>query len=463
MKHLKLVSALLLLSITGCSAQPLEPNVTIKSIGDPEHDTLMVWGQVNQWESEVLDALLTMPEPDDYHLEVHAFEMTPGQFREMVKVIIKRDELPIIVKDGIGHSELHRLGHIYPANLCFKDYPELKEMPPLILEQLTKGQDLRGFPYEINGTGLFFNKNILRQLGWTDNEIDRLPEQIQAGEWTVHTMFDTAEQAVKLGLVSEGFGLWQDRADEETFHYFYHAHGASFFGEPRSRTIISRSAAVGAFELMFEMQKRKISHPLWIDSDVNNWSSRLNWFDTIGTGQVLFWIGDPIMWPRMDEFIFHDYRAERPLDEIVGFAPFPAAIQDGTPHLSAFGRDFTIIMNPDREPHLVEKACELLTYVISVEYQSRVVDQNRSLSIVPLPEEKVDDLPEFAQQLDSYRDNMIYRKRIAPDYYYFTEIVEPILKPILSDVSHQKISPQDATERLIIELKKTFPDLMVVE
>ena len=54
-----------------------------------------------------------------------------------------------------------------------------------------------GAPKDIEHRPVYYNKDMLRELGWSDEEIDSLSEQVKNGEFTLEDMTKLAEEATK--------------------------------------------------------------------------------------------------------------------------------------------------------------------------------------------------------------------------------------------------------------------------
>ncbi len=66
---------------------------------------------------------------------------------------------------------------------------------------------LYGIPVDIAPNMLYANKNMLKEIGWTDEDIAAWPEKVKNGEWIMQDLIDTAKQAMDAGVAKYGFML----------------------------------------------------------------------------------------------------------------------------------------------------------------------------------------------------------------------------------------------------------------
>lgn len=64
-----------------------------------------------------------------------------------------------------------------------------------------------GVPIDLAVNMVYANKDALKQLGWTDEEIAAWPEKVAVGEWTIDDMIAVCKEAIDKGIVKNGFML----------------------------------------------------------------------------------------------------------------------------------------------------------------------------------------------------------------------------------------------------------------
>src|SRR5690606_21686668 len=109
-----------------------------------------------------------------------------------------------------------------------------------------------GVPQDTEARPLFYNKTKLAELGWTQEEIDSLPQRIIDGEFTLEDMIETSKAAVDAGVVEEGYAYWHRPTKGFDFLQYYVAYGGRVYDEASDMLVISR----GPLEQWFTFQRR---------------------------------------------------------------------------------------------------------------------------------------------------------------------------------------------------------------
>ena len=82
-----------------------------------------------------------------------------------------------------------------------------------------------GVPQDAEARPMFYSKILLRELGWSEADIDSLADRINSGDYTLQDMLATAKEAVDAGVVDEGDGFFHRPANGPDFLYFYYGAG----------------------------------------------------------------------------------------------------------------------------------------------------------------------------------------------------------------------------------------------
>ncbi|MEE9616044.1 MAG: extracellular solute-binding protein, partial [Anaerolineae bacterium] len=99
-------------------------------------------------------------------------------------------------------------GYLVDVTDMLGDYPEFDDVIDALWVSTEWNGKRWGVPQDAEARPMFYNKTLLAELGWSDADIESLPDRIMSGEFTWEDMFDTAEEAVTAGVVAEGNGWW---------------------------------------------------------------------------------------------------------------------------------------------------------------------------------------------------------------------------------------------------------------
>ncbi|PLR95790.1 sugar ABC transporter substrate-binding protein [Bacillus sp. T33-2] len=99
---------------------------------------------------------------------------------------------------------------------------------------------------------VYFNKEILRKMGWSEEDINQLPKKAEAGEFTLNDMTDTAADARKQGFVKNGYEF--DRGPNDVPMNFYNF-GAELYDWKNKKFVLDKEKALKTFEWVKESRE----------------------------------------------------------------------------------------------------------------------------------------------------------------------------------------------------------------
>lgn len=178
-----------------------------------------------------------------------------------------------------------------------------------------------GIPQDTEARPMFFNKAKLKELGWTESEIDSLPQRIRDGEFTLDDMIETAKQAIAKGVVQPGYGYWHRPVSGGDFMQYYLAYGGRMYDEEQDKLVVVRHALVD----WFSFQRRIVEEGITPDNYIGTeWAV---WHDTVSHGSALFWNGGTWQFADWAHNYVADLGGAEYLLEFVGWALQPSGIR----------------------------------------------------------------------------------------------------------------------------------------
>lgn len=227
-----------------------------------------------------------------------------------------------------GHEDIGtwaQAGFIIPLDDLIPNYPEFADVVPSLWESM-KGADgkIYGIPQDAEARPLYFSKPLLRDLGWSDEEIEALPGRIEAGEFTFANMLDVAQEAVELGVVEEGNGYWHRPRNGPDFLYFYYGTGGQVLDEA-GNLVFDKQAALDVYKLFEDARARGIMAGKHLGIEWADWHTAVS-----SAENVLFWTGGTWNWGDWTVNYVADRGGEDYLFENIGVALVPA-LKTGKP------------------------------------------------------------------------------------------------------------------------------------
>lgn len=197
------------------------------------------------------------------------------------------------------------------------DFSEFDDVIPSLWASTELDGRRYGIPQDAEARPMYYRKDLLAELGWTQAEIDALPADLASGAFTWEDMFDTAEEAVLAGVVSPGNGWWHRPTNGPDFLYYYFAAGGELL-DSSGALIYDTAAAEQVYALVGDAVARDIVVSTRLDGDWSNWNTG------VATGDVLFWFGGSWQWADWAANFVADLGGEEYLFEKTGFGPIPA-------------------------------------------------------------------------------------------------------------------------------------------
>jgi inositol-phosphate transport system substrate-binding protein len=243
-----------------------------------------------------------------------------GDYKTEFELASDAGKAPDIIVSGHEHiGDWASAGLIIPITEMLQKFPEFDD----VIQSLWRSTEWRGerwgVPQDAEARPFYYSKKLLRKLGWSEVEIESLPERIIKGEFTLGNLFDTAEKAVQSGIVRQGYGFWHRPINGPDFLYYYKAHGGEIVGNGDA-LLFDKEAALEVYKLLHSAsQERGILSPTLLGMAWNEWHSVLS-----SSEKVLFWFGGSWNWADWAANYVMDRGGEDFLFENIGFAAIPA-------------------------------------------------------------------------------------------------------------------------------------------
>jgi inositol-phosphate transport system substrate-binding protein len=265
---------------------------------------------------------------DDRRIELEAIQDDAdwGDYKTEFELASEAEEAPDIVVSGHEHiGDWATAGYLVDITDQLGDYPEFADVIESLWTSTELGGSRWGVPQDAEARPMYYSKPLLRELGWSDEEIESLDERVAAGEFTWQDLLDTAAEAVEAGIVEPGDGWWHRPANGPDFLYYYYAAGGEVQEDGVDGLVFDTAAAQKVYELLYDAaQVRDIIRPNKLDGD---WDFHKDYTSTFD--KVLFVFEGTWRWASWHTNYLQDVGGEDYLFENVGFAPIPAN-EEGT-------------------------------------------------------------------------------------------------------------------------------------
>lgn len=181
-----------------------------------------------------------------------------------------------------------------------------------------------GIPQDTEARPIYYNKLLLKKLGWTDEQINDLPNKVLRGEFTLYDMLSVAEEAVKKGVIEPGYGIWHRPNAGPDWPIVYLAFGGQLQDPTTGKLIADMRIWRKTFEWFYEASRvRKV---ILEKITALDWNRDIH--PTIVAGKVLFWMGGT--WHK-GQWVSSFGLSEEKFWEMFGFMLYPAGEKGGRP------------------------------------------------------------------------------------------------------------------------------------
>lgn len=347
---------------------------------------------------------------------------------------------------------LRQLNAISPVTDCVERHPEQFEQIPVELWQaVTLDGEIWAVPIALEPELLFYNKLLLKELGWSEEEIESLPDRIAQSQFLYEDMIGTAEAAVKIGLVEPGFGYWPQLSRNRIVDLNYLAFGGPPDHLQGDVLQISQRVMTDVFAFRQEIAASNLVPPGFGGQETNDWSARLARRDAVAAGRVLFWENHL---SEIANYYYNYLSIGAKFTEIYGIASLPARRAIHASFVNASLRVWVIGSNEATGRKNQSIACDLLAYMLIPDVLAQ-----QSVTVMQLPT-----LPE-ASRLPIMQQHALMSEVLAASahLYIFSEAPDKVLfREVTSDyllrVERGEIAPEEGTIALLAELQAALGD-----
>ena len=287
--------------------------------------TLAVWAQANEVEHWRADGpAKAAADVTDFDITVDALNDSAswGDYKKKVVLASDAGDGPAIAVSG--HEDVPvwgNAGYIVDFEFCRDKYPEFDDVIEGLWESVTWQGKLWGVPQDTEARPMYFNKPKLKELGWSDAEVEGLPDKIKDGHFTLDDLIATAKEAVEKGVVEPGYGYWHRPVKGGDYLQYYFSHGGRLYDPGEDKLVLDKSALLDWFKFQRQLVEEGITPENYIGTE---WSI---FHDTVSHGKALFWNGGVWQWADWAENYVADEGGQDYLFENVGYALQPSGIE----------------------------------------------------------------------------------------------------------------------------------------
>lgn len=439
---LMLVLALLLISAFGVVHAQDTVTITVRCKASPPEED---WRCNNFAEvEEQVEAELGI----DIELNLIQDNLGWADYKTEFVLAAEAGEAPDIILSG--HEDIGAWappGFIIPLDDLIAQHEEFEDVVPSLWESMSFNGAIYGVPQDAEARPIFYSKLLLRDLGWSEEEIESLPDRVLSGEFTFNDMIEVAKQAIDEGVIDPGNGFWHRPSNGPDFLYYYYGMGGEILDED-GNLMVERDALLAVYELLGGLTADGVMRSDIIGVDWNEvWHPTVAQADT-----VLFAAGGTWNWPNWAINYVADRGGDEYLFENIGLTLIPA-MATGEPitltHPLAY-----MVSSSSEHPDV---AMALIAAVTTPEANNRHAIDSFHLGILTTQIES----PEYQEnRLLSQAHYMLDHTTFLPNHPGWNAWSNAYFLGIQA-VETGEATPEEAVELALAQLQNEFPEIVV--
>ena len=240
-----------------------------------------------------------------------------GDYKKRFLLAMQAGEGPDIYLTGHEDVPTHaEAGYIIPLDDYIEEYWDLiyEDIIPTLWDACKYKGKTWAIPQDTEARPIYFRKDILRKLGWTEEEINALPEKVKKGEFTLDDLLAVAKEAKDKGLVE--WGLVHRASKGWDYIQFYLAYGGRLWDPSSGKMVFTKHAWLKWAQFFEKAVKEGVVNPNSLSGD---WKA--TYHGPFTEGKALFASGGT--WHKA-EWIQKFGLTEESFKENIGFMLHPA-------------------------------------------------------------------------------------------------------------------------------------------
>lgn len=227
-----------------------------------------------------------------------------------------------------GHEDIGpyaTAGYIIPIDKYIKKYPEVyNDFFPSLWNSVKFKDQIWGVPQDTECRLVWFRKDLLRKMGWSEDKIDALYGQVERGEFTLDDLKALAKEMVDKGVVEKGNAIWHRPTPGFDWYQFIFAYGGRIYDYKTGKLVVSKGAVLKMLKFLKSLVEEGLTpegmtQTAWRDIHSSWTSGKVGIFLTGGSWNWKEWQSAPYNLKEEDMF------------KNIGWFPIPSGIKGGKP------------------------------------------------------------------------------------------------------------------------------------
>ncbi len=370
------------------------------------------------------------------------------EFKQAVTLAAEAGTAPnIVVTSHLDIAPWSQAGYIVPVeNYLDLDAWPINNLYPNLLEIAAYDGVQWGLPQDAESRPFFFWKDTMRKIGYSDKDIDALPERVANGDYTLANVLEDAKKAVEAGAVEKGYGFYPRVSNGPDYAQFYQSFGGELQDLESGKLILDRQAMTETYQFFVDAVAAGVTRKNHIGTD---WGQ---WYNEVANGKAALWHGGTWHYAR--------YTGKEGNEDFFGtieFTLIPAGNAKGRPNTITHPLVYLITDQPDEDAEDI--AAQLVKIASEPRLNSLHAIKSAHLGIAR--EQSNIELYANDRWASEATDRLLGSANAQPNHLQYGAFSEALWKGLEAAWTGVK-SPADAVAEVEAELKAKLGDELIV-
>ncbi|HXF82104.1 MAG TPA: extracellular solute-binding protein [bacterium] len=352
----------------------------------------------------------------------------------------------IVQANGSLNATWAEAGFIIPLDSYIPRYKQFADVVPALWEAMKYKGKIWAVPQDTEARPLYFNKTLLKQLGWSDAQIAALPERLARGEFTWDDVMATAREAVQKRVVEAGKGYYHRPVNGPDFIQWYRSFGGRIYDEASGKLVLNKAALLRYYTWLRTGVDQGVIEKDRLNGDWNRF------MQPVTDGKVLFFSGGTWQWAEWAQLWVHNKGGEEYLFTHFGYGPHPTHQRGGKAITMSNPQAYFVSAKSANKDLTVR----LLAYTTVPDLDAKHAVGSAHLPVLRTTARVIND--RFLKSV-SY---LLNYTTFAPAHPDLSKWQDAVFRG-LSAVESLQVTPQQGVDLVASEMQRTIRDQIIIE
>ena len=275
----------LALSLAAGTAAAKEVNIQVWVGGSPEQDLYRIYAI--EMAADILSRQAKI-NGEELNIKVDGKAWnTWDDFKQAVLLAAESGTAPHIIVSG--HEDIapwSQAGIIRVAEkyIDFDSWP-LNSVFPNLIDVASYEGAIYAVPQDAESRPFFFWIPHMKAIGYSDADIEALPERVRKGDYTLQNVLEDAKKIQDAGLVEPGYGFYPRVANGPDYWQFYQSFGGEMQDRDSGKLVLDTGAMERFYQFFVDAVDRGVTRKNHIGTP---WDQ---WYSEVARGKAGIWHG----------------------------------------------------------------------------------------------------------------------------------------------------------------------------